>query len=288
MTDIQKWYVAWSPFWEFVENRHLSIFVTEKLLNYISSPVLIIGAGQGLIVEYLRNKGFIVDGIDIEKEMIRMAKKRRSIDIILADAKKLPFKDKSYKTVIIASGIVDYLRDDKQIKQIIDEGLRVTAKHGNLFISFYQITPVLEKIYKKIGVIDSKNQYHMKRIFDIDKMSRKNPLTCISPIKKWTNKKLLPIFLYWTKLGLTLPKELKEERKKTELMFDTAKKNNIDVNDIYESIPDSLPYREVPEIKKLLKDLGYIYSEINKYNDCIIVKFHKSGSFNLSMDGQQN
>ena len=281
MSKPKEWWKAWSPFWEYMEDSHMSIAVTESIIYDIASPVLVIGAGQGLVVNYLQKKGFTVDGLDLEKEMIEQAKSRHSINLIHGDAKNLPFKDKKYKTVIISSGVVDYITDKELIKQIINEALRVTALRGNLFIAYYKIHPVIEKVYKELGVIDSSKNLHRKRMFDIDKIARKNPLNCISSIMKWTNKKYLPTLVHWTKLGLTLPKEIKTERKKMDFIFDLAKKKNIDVKDLYDSIPDNIPYREENDIAVLLKELEFNFNRINIYNDCVLVNIYKSGLTNF-------
>ena len=208
--------------------------------------------------------------------MIKLAKERHSINLIKGDAKKLPFENKSYKTVIISSGVVDYGTDEKSIKKIIEESLRVVSPQGNVFIAFYQIDRTIEKIYKKIGVIDKEKNYYNKRIFDIDRISKKNPLKCVAPIMKWTNHGFFRTMVYWTKLGLTLPKELKEERKKAELVFELAKENNVTYEMLYDSIPDSLPYRELSDVQNLMDKLGFSYNEIERFNDCIVVKLYKS------------
>ena len=101
--DLQTWWISWAPYWEHMENRHMSTHLTDKIITYITSPVLVIGAGQGLIVKYLQDKGYICDGLDLEDEMIKQAKKRHNIELIKGDAKELPFKDNSYNTVIISS-----------------------------------------------------------------------------------------------------------------------------------------------------------------------------------------
>ena len=286
MSEMSNWWSTWAPIWEYIEEQYLSTEIINNFIHEISSPILVIGAGQGLIVKYLRERGYIVDGIDLEKEMIKIAKKRHSIDIIYADAKKLPFKDESYKTVIIASGVIDYILDKKLIKKIMNEAVRIVRTHGNLFIAFYQLNKNLSKIYRKIGVIDSNNNFHNKRMFVIDKLTKQDPLLCIEPIMNWTNKKFLPILFYWTKLGIRLPKELKEERRKMEYLFEIARNNNIDTEKLKESIPESIPYREPGEVKKLFNDLGFIYNDIIKYRDCIVVKFYRSGFINLNIKNQ--
>ena len=288
MGSVKDWWITWAPYWEYLEDRHFSTSITEKLLSEISSPVLVVGAGQGLIVNYLKNKGYKVDGLDLEDEMIRLAKKRHSINLIKGDARNLPFENKSYKTVILSSGVVDYGTDKKSIKKIIEEALRVVSPQGNLLIAFYQIDKKIEKIYKKIGVIDKEKNYYNKRIFDIDRISKKNPLKCVLPIMQWTNHGFFRTMVYWTKLGITLPKELKEERKKVEVVFDLAKENNVTYEMLYESIPDKLPYRELSDVENLMDELGFSYNEIERFNDCIVVKFYKSGLLNIKKKNEKS
>ena len=288
MSEMSKWWSTWAPIWEHIEEQYLSTNIVNNFIHEITSPVLVIGAGQGLIIKYLREKGFLIDGIDLEEEMIKIAKKRHAIDIIRADAKNLPFKDKSYKSVIIASGVIDYISDNKLIKKIVNEALRVLEVHGNLFIAFYQLDKKLVKIYRKLGVIDSNNKYHNKRMFVIDKLTKQDPLLCIDPIMNWTNKKFLPVLFYWTRLGIKLPKELKEERRKMEYLFEIARNNNIDTTKLQDSIPESVPYREMEDIKSLFNDMGFIYNDIVKYSDCSVVKFYRSGIINLNEGNKAN
>ena len=65
------WWGTWAPFWDHMENQHFSTFVTEDLINEIDSPVLIIGAGMGLIVDFLQKKGYKTTGIDLDETMIK-------------------------------------------------------------------------------------------------------------------------------------------------------------------------------------------------------------------------
>ncbi len=286
MSDIKDWWINWAPYWEILEDRHLSKMVTEKFVGYVKSPVLVIGAGQGIIVNYLKELGHVVDGVDLEPEMIRIAKERRNLDIIHADARKMPFNDGSYKTVIIASGVVDYGTPEDVIKEILDESKRVTAKGGNLFVSFYQIHPVLEKLFKKIGVIDKNSKYRMQRIFQIDDMTKVNPLKCVGPIMKWTGKNFFSVMFTWTKLGIHLPKELKEEREKSDMVFEQAAKMNVSKDQLRSVVPDILPYREVSAIKELLSKSDFDYDDFNRYEDCVIVRYFKTPD--LDVDKKKN
>ena len=57
---------------------------------------------------------------------------------------------------------------------------------------------------------------------------------------------------------------------------------------LYDCIPDILPYRELSDIENLLDELGFSYNEIEKFNDCIVVKFYKSALLNINMKVNQS
>ena len=63
--EAEKWWSAWAPVWDHIEDRHFGTKTIKALIDMIQSDVLIIGAGQGLIVRYLMNKGMNAVGLDI-------------------------------------------------------------------------------------------------------------------------------------------------------------------------------------------------------------------------------
>src|SRR5882724_10734886 len=79
-----------------VEDNHLNVSATRRIMGDLRAPVLVVGAGHGLIVAETRKAGLRCDGIDFSSEMIRYAKVRRGIDIIHADARAMPIPDQTY------------------------------------------------------------------------------------------------------------------------------------------------------------------------------------------------
>jgi predicted TPR repeat methyltransferase len=102
--DVTPYWESWAPHLHFFEDTFLDLESIEKLTSVIQDPVLVVGAGQGLLVERLRAKGFDVDGVELSANMIKYAKKRRGIDLVQADARKMPFADGTYETSIITTG----------------------------------------------------------------------------------------------------------------------------------------------------------------------------------------
>ncbi len=275
-TSLEKWWQTWAPYWEEIEDRHLGVFLTEQLLDDIESPVLVVGAGQGLVVEHLKNRGFVVDGIDLEKEMIHQAKKRRSLSLVRADAAALPFEDGTYQTVIIATGVVDYVFEKKVITQILREAFRVLRSRGALLVSFYKLSPKTEKIYKKIGVITPDGQYHLGRLFEILQKRKAKPISCVKPIAQWTGRGVVSTFLTWIKLGLTVPRELVKEDEKIDSILASAKKDHINEAQFFDAVPASVPYRNEPELSQLFDEVGIDYAQVVKSEDCTVIKCYKT------------
>jgi ubiquinone/menaquinone biosynthesis C-methylase UbiE len=270
--EADKWWSAWAPIWDRIEDRHFGTKATESLIRYIKSRVLVVGAGLGLIVRHLAKKNIDAVGLDINPEMVRMAKEKYGIDIIEGDAGKLPFPEKSFSTVIISSGVVDYGADDAQIKIYISEAIRVCEAGGVVLAAFYKLPRHLEKIYRRIGVIDKKDIYHMDRIFTIDEVSSKNPLMCIPHIHTWTGKPSIRILFEWMWIGLTLPiSGLINERDWMRDNIKFAEQIGLKKQDLLDCVPDELPYWTKSRIEKLLARIGIGYREIEEFDDCTVV-----------------
>jgi ubiquinone/menaquinone biosynthesis C-methylase UbiE len=269
--DAERWWSTWAPLWDLIEDRHFGTRPTESLIGQIRSDVLIIGAGQGLIVRYLAARGYHAVGLDINHSMVRISKEKHNLDMVEGDALHLPFKDQLFNTVVISSGVVDYGADKAAITAFIREAIRVCLRGGKIFIAFYRIPVSIEKIYKKIGVIDFDDVYHMKRIFEINEIAEKNPVRCATPIQKWTGKGMARVYFEWAIVGLTQPREFMAERKWINNIFKAGKEMGLTKQALIDSVPDTLPYRTKSSIEKLLGGIEIDYKEITEFDDCTVV-----------------
>ncbi|MHC4316638.1 MAG: class I SAM-dependent methyltransferase, partial [Planctomycetota bacterium] len=162
MADTEHYWKRWSPYWVFLEDFFLDLEIINKLTIHIENPVLIIGAGQGLLVEELQKKGFQVDGVDLEPSMITYAQKRRGLNLIQANGKNMPFSDRSYKT-------------------------SVTDNSGKVFVAFYQYHPKVEKLFRYSGLITDKGVHLFRRMGEMTKLSCDNPIGYIKAFKSEAN-----------------------------------------------------------------------------------------------------
>ncbi|MAM69745.1 MAG: hypothetical protein CMP91_01195 [Gammaproteobacteria bacterium] len=153
MTNFDAYWNAWAPYWHHVED----FFFEEDSLNAITDqlqpPVLVLGAGLGLIVEALRKNGIECDGLDLSQPMLEQAKQRRNLDLILGDAADMPFADNSYQSCISASGVIDFMGDEALIARIINEMKRVTIDANKIFIAFGHFSPAMEQACREMDVI---------------------------------------------------------------------------------------------------------------------------------------
>jgi SAM-dependent methyltransferase len=136
-----------------IENNYFDLSGLDHVAGDVRPPVLIVGAGQGLIVDALRQRGIRADGIDLSPEMIRYASNRRGIDLIQADAVRLPFADGSYRTIVCASGVIDFMTDEDQILAAVTEMKRVVAQSGPVCVAFYRLSPASEQFMSRLGML---------------------------------------------------------------------------------------------------------------------------------------
>jgi ubiquinone/menaquinone biosynthesis C-methylase UbiE len=98
----------------------------------VGKKVLDIGCGTGTYVDYLTKKGLEETGIDFVPEFITYAKKNRKGKFLVANAYKLPFKDKSFDTVIMFD-VLEHLKYEyvavKELIRICRNRLVLTVPH---------------------------------------------------------------------------------------------------------------------------------------------------------------
>ena len=144
--------------------------------------MLVVGAGQGLIVTELRKKGLRSDGVDFSSEMIRYAKTRRGLDFVQADARAMPFGKGTYETIIYATGVVDFMGDEEQIRMIMNEARRIASRSGNIFVAFYRFSAASEEFLARLGLLRN-NVLSVREALEIHRL---NPVQAIAWVAKKT------------------------------------------------------------------------------------------------------
>jgi hypothetical protein len=272
MTEMENYWSLWSRYWPYIEDFFLDIDVIDKLATSLESPVLIVGAGQGMLVEELQKKGFQVDGVDFAPNMVAYAKDRRGIDLIQANGKDMPFTDRSYKTSVIATGVIDFMEDEKEIESIINETRRVTDDLGKVFATFYQYHPKGEKLLRYGGLITDNGLHRYRRFVEMTKLSCDNPIGYIRAFKSDANVGFLSAFITLIKVLLFLPKKEKRARKRLVKMWKEAINELDNPEALIDCVPEFIPYRREESIRDLLNRLNIPIHGVLSYDSCIVVQ----------------
>jgi len=269
MSDPHDWWSAWAPYWHHLEDQHLDSRVGREMIGLLSGPVLVIGAGQGIVVQTLAEAGLEVRGVDADPEMVRLARERRGLDVLQADARDLPLDDGSFGSVVLASGVVDYTDDPRRVRQMLGEAARVLVPDGRLHVTFYSLSPTLEQAYTKMGVLRD-SRYHLDRLFRINRMVRVAPRHCVWPIMEWSGNGFVRTVINWGSLGLNRPQELRDGNDRLDRVFDQAAAAGVDGDALLSCVPGDLPYRDEAAVSDLIDDAGLVLERMLSFEECRI------------------
>jgi SAM-dependent methyltransferase len=263
-SDPYQFWDALAPHHAAIENNYLDLPTTRRLLNEIQGPVLVVGAGQGLIVEELRKRGFECEGIDLSREMIRQAKLRRGISLIHADARAMPMAERTYGTVIYATGVVDFTQDEEMIKEMLHEGARVVKDSGRIFIAFYRVSAAQESFMQKVGLV-SNHELATRQSLELYLL---NPMKTIS----WVAKKSGLNHFRATVLLLRMLALSTMQEKRMAFKMQAIFRGMSDPHAFIRTAAEKQPYRNEPEIRNLFKRLATPVKQLDTFPSCYVVR----------------
>lgn len=143
------------------DSRNEFIYLVIRKYSSIFQPKIIdIGCGCGILIEYLRNKGFnFVSGIDIEAVFVEEAKKRGN-NVELGDIEKgLNLNDKY--NVVILSDVLEHIEDDKKV---ITNILNIMDKDAICIL----FAPSFNILWSWHDVVNGhKRRYTLKKLLDL-------------------------------------------------------------------------------------------------------------------------
>jgi ubiquinone/menaquinone biosynthesis C-methylase UbiE len=255
---------ALAPFHSAIENNYFDLPSLHRILHEVREPVLVVGAGQGLIVAELLEKGFRCDGVDFSSEMIRYARSRRGLSLIQADAKAMPLKDGAYQTIIYATGVVDFTGDEAEIKRIMDEAARIVSPTGTVFVAFYRSSPAVERLLTDLGLLRN----HVLSQREALQINRLGPFQMLG----WVAQKAGVSYLraVWLMIRMTLFSTFRE--KMTALKMKKIFRKMNDANALIAAAPEKVPYRNEAEIRNLFARLGISIKQLTPLATCIIAR----------------
>jgi len=180
--------------------------------------------------------------------------------------------------------VLDYLEDGALARDILAESLRVLRPYGDLWAAFYQLPPVVDRVNRRLGILEP-GRYHMGRLFELLRTVRERPLACVPKIARWSGRGRLASGIYFTWLGLFLPRELRADARLIERILESARAGGVDPARLWAAVPDSLPYRDEAAVQGLFASLGLAQTELVRLPDCLVVRHHKSSLPRLPAGG---
>jgi len=253
-----------APYHAAIENNFLNLPSLRRIRHQIESPVLVVGAGQGLIVAALQKQGLHCDGVDLSAEMIRHARLRRGLTLIHADARALPFAAGTYKTVIYATGVIDFMADEEAISIILKEGRRVVAPGGKIFVAFYRSSAVQEEFLEKAGLLRN----HLLENRQTLELSLLNPVQMLA----WIARRVNVSYLRAAMILLAIAARTTTREKMNSLKMQRIFRRKEAADSLLRTAPETLPYRNEQEIKNLFNRLAIPIKQFQPLASCHIVQ----------------
>jgi multidrug efflux pump subunit AcrA (membrane-fusion protein) len=250
-----------APYHAAIEDNYFDRSAVHAIRHQLREPVLVVGAGQGLVVAEVRRYGLRCDGIDHSAQMVRRAKLRRGLDLIRADARELPLADRSYATVIYPTGVIDSSGDDREIERMLAEGRRVAT--GDLFVAFYRLGAPLAGFLRRVellhdGVLDQRACLELYL---------HDPVHVMRWVARRSGTHLLGATL--SLLRLWISSSSREKRMSSEMA--RIMKQAASARALVEAAPAAQPYRDAAAIRALFRRLAIPTRELRVLESCFIV-----------------
>lgn len=137
LKKVKKYYDTFSSQYDTNRTGKYFSFINEMESQTVirygeDKKILEVGCGTGLILNKVNKLAKLSVGIDISEKMLNIAS-RKGLNITLADAVNLPFKDESFD-ITFSFKVLPHIPD---IRRAISEITRVTKKKGLLILEFY-------------------------------------------------------------------------------------------------------------------------------------------------------
>lgn len=115
-------------FW-FVAKRKFLQIILDKYAPQNNLRILDVGCGAGAILDFLRDKGYVGEGIDNNEEALKYCRDK-GLKVNIGTVEKMNYEDESFD-IVLASDVLEHLTDDKMAVREVSRVL----KRGGLFIA---------------------------------------------------------------------------------------------------------------------------------------------------------
>ena len=264
MTGSFEFWDALAPHHGAVENSYLDVPSIRRILDSLHDPVLVVGAGQGLIVAELRHQGLQCDGLDLSPEMIRYARLRRGLTLVEADARAMPFAEGTYRTIIYATGVIDFMDDEEEVGVILREGRRVVQQPGNIIVAFYKLSPALQAFSARVGLLRD-NALFCKQSLAIYLL---NPAQMVSWVAHQAGVSLFRAATMLLAMSVSTTMQEKAITFRMQRIF----KDKSAAIALLNAAPERQPYRDEAEIRNVFRRLAIPIRQVRASGSCLMVQ----------------
>lgn len=123
MENVEK-----THFW-FVAKRKFLQIILDKYVPLRNIKILDVGCGTGAVLDFLKDRGFIVEGVDNNEEALKYCR-NKNLSVTLGSAEKMEYPDETFD-LVLALDVLEHLSDPALA---VKEVFRVLKK-GGLFIA---------------------------------------------------------------------------------------------------------------------------------------------------------
>jgi SAM-dependent methyltransferase len=118
-------------------DRGLQPHHIERMATWLADPVLLVGAGRGMMLQALRAKGYAATGVDWSASMVAEAQRDGISGLIRADAGHLPHESQSQASVIVSTGVLLPTHAQDRRDAYLGEAWRILVPAGYLILCLW-------------------------------------------------------------------------------------------------------------------------------------------------------
>lgn len=181
-----------------------------------------------------------------------------------ANASEMPFLDGAYETVILATGVVDFVADLREIDAVMREANRIVSGTGTVFVAFYRFSAAQKRFLTALGLLGDDTL----RVRSALVLHRLGFGALLARVAESAKISALKAALLCISTGL---RSTKQERAMA-LALRRVLAQSGDPDAFIEAAPESQPYRDKSTIGRLLDSLSMQIEDWQVSSSCYLVR----------------